>query len=257
MQILESESMRLAAIQMNNTKPPFTDVHFRRAVAYAFDYDGMIDGILNGSVKRNPVPIPSNCPGYPAGIKGYTFDLDKARAELKLAKTAADRTYTIAFSSGQVTLQQQAEVLQNGLRQLGIKTELKVMPWASLQPLFRDPNTAPDFFSTIISTYYPDPHNWIGEMYSSTAWGTFKSAACYKNPDVDRLLATGMRETDPTTRWAAYEQAARIVLEDSPRHFHLQYQMVRAVREGRQRRPVLSGRQRHGTALGQFRVRCG
>ncbi len=107
-------------------------------------------------------------------------------------------------------------MLQNGLRQLGIKTELKVMPWASLQPLFRDPNTAPDFFSTIISTYYPDPHNWIGEMYSSTAWGTFKSAACYKNPDVDRLLATGMRETDPTTRWAAYEQAARIVLEDSP-----------------------------------------
>jgi peptide/nickel transport system substrate-binding protein len=216
LQVLEAESMRLAAIQMNNTKPPFTDVHFRRAVAYAFDYEGMIDGILGGSVVRNPVPIPTNCPGYPTGIKGYTFDLDKARAELKLAKTVADRTYTIAFSSGQITLQQQAEVLQNGLRELGIKTELKVMPWASLQPLFRSPETSPDFFSTIISTYYPDPHNWIGEMYSSAAWGTFKSAAFYKNPEVDRLLATGMRETDQTTRLNAYGEAAKVVLSDSP-----------------------------------------
>jgi peptide/nickel transport system substrate-binding protein len=215
-QVLEAESMRLAAIQMNNAKAPFTDVHFRRAVAYAFDYDGMIDGILGGSVTRNPVPIPSNCPGYPAGIKGYSFDLDKARAELALAKTAPDRVYTIAFSSGQVTLQQQAEVLQSGLRALGIQTELKVMPWAALQPLFRSPETSPDFFSTIISTYYPDPHNWIGEMYSSSSWGTFKSAAYYKNAEVDRLLALGMSSTDPAARWKAYEAAARQVLEDSP-----------------------------------------
>jgi ABC-type transport system substrate-binding protein len=214
--ILEAESMRLAAIQMNNSKSPFDDVHFRRAIAYAFDYDGMISGILHDSVVRNPVPIPNNCPGFPVGVTGYSFDLDKARAELKLAKSVPDRVYQIAFSSGQVTLQQQAEVLQNGLRQLGIKTELKVLPWASLQPLFRSAETSPDFFSTIISTYYPDPHNWIGEMYSSAAWGTFKSAAYYKNPEVDQLLAQGMASTDPEARWKIYAAAARIVLNDSP-----------------------------------------
>ena len=214
--VIEAESMRLASIEMNTTKAPLTDVHFRRAVAYAFDYDGMIDGILGGSVTRNPVPIPSNCPGYPKGIKGYTFDLDKARAELKLSQTVPDRVLSIAFSTGQVTLQQQAEVLQSGLSQIGIRSELKVMPWAALQPLFRSAETSPDFFSTIISTYYPDPHNWIGEMFSSKAWGTFKSSAFYKNPEVDRLLALGMQSTDPPTRWKAYEEAARLVLEDSP-----------------------------------------
>lgn len=216
LQVLESESMRLAAIQMNNTKPPFDDVHFRRAMAYAYDYDGMIDGILSGSVVRNPVPIPSNCFGYPKGVQGYTFDLDKARAELKQAKSVPTRTLTIVFASGQVILQQQAEVLQNGLRQLGLKSELKVMPWASMQPLFRSPETSPDFFSTLISTYYPDPNNWIGEMYSSKAWGTFKSAAFYKNDEVDKLLATGMASTDEATRASVYEKAARLVLDDSP-----------------------------------------
>ena len=214
--VLEAPSMRLAAIQMNNAKPPFDDVHFRRAVAYAFDYDGMIDGILAGSVARNPVPIPFNCPGYPTGIQGYAFDMTKAKEESAKAKSVPDRVYNIVFSSGEITLQQQAEVLQSGLRQLGIRAELKVMPWAALQPLFRDKETSPDFFSTIISTYYPDPHNWIGEMYSSASWGTFKGAAFYKNPEVDRLLALGLTNTDPETRWKAYAEAARLVLDDLP-----------------------------------------
>lgn len=214
--VLEEESMRLALINMNNQKPPFTDPHVRKAIAYAFDYAGMIDGILGGSVTRNPVPIPNNLWGAPKDIVPYTFDLEKAKAEMALATEKPDRVYEIVFSTGQVTLQQQAEILQAGLREIGIETELKVMPWANIQPLFADPETSPDFFSTIVSTYYPDPHNWIGEMYSSENWGVFKSAAYYKNPEVDELLATGMTSTDPDAREEAYSEAARLVLEDSP-----------------------------------------
>ena len=132
---------------------------------------GMISGILHDFGGPQSGANPENCPGFPVGVTGYSFDLDKARAELKLAKSVPDQVYQIAFSSGQVTLQQQAEVLQNGLRQLGIKTELKVLPWASLQPLFRSAETSPDFFSTIIRTYYPDPHNWIGEKCTDRRMG--------------------------------------------------------------------------------------
>ena len=37
-------------------------------------------------------------------------------------------------------------------------------------------------------------------MYSSDNWGVFKSAAYYKNPEVDALLKTGMTSTDPDER---------------------------------------------------------
>jgi peptide/nickel transport system substrate-binding protein len=46
--------------QINNQRAPLTDVHVRRAISYAFDYDGFNKDILGGSVERNPVPIPNN-----------------------------------------------------------------------------------------------------------------------------------------------------------------------------------------------------
>ena len=57
-------------------------MHVRRAIGYAFDYDGFNKDILGGSVERNPVPIPNNLWGVPKDVKGYTYDLDKAKPEL-------------------------------------------------------------------------------------------------------------------------------------------------------------------------------
>ncbi|HYE94426.1 MAG TPA: ABC transporter substrate-binding protein, partial [Terriglobales bacterium] len=38
--IVEAESMRIMMFQLNNQRAPLTDVHVRRAISYAFDYDG-------------------------------------------------------------------------------------------------------------------------------------------------------------------------------------------------------------------------
>ena len=89
--IVEQESMRIKMFQINNQRAPLNDVHVRRAISYAFDYDGFNKDILGGSVERNPVPIPNNMWGVPRDVKGYTYDLDKAKAELAQAKVKVDR----------------------------------------------------------------------------------------------------------------------------------------------------------------------
>ena len=63
--IVEQESMRIMMFQINNQRAPLNDVHVRRAISYAFDYDGFNKDILGGSVERNPVPIPNNLWGVP------------------------------------------------------------------------------------------------------------------------------------------------------------------------------------------------
>src|SRR6185503_3648828 len=75
--IIEQESMRIKIFQINNQRLPLNDVHVRRAISYAFDYDGFNKDILGGSVERNPVPIPNNMWGVPRDVKGYTYDIDK------------------------------------------------------------------------------------------------------------------------------------------------------------------------------------
>ncbi len=213
--IVEQESMRIMMFQINNQRPPFNDVNVRRAISYAFDYDGFNKDILSGSVERNPVPIPNNLWGVPKDVKGYSYDLDKAKQELAKAKAKVDRPITVAYLTGFSQTEQAATVMANGLRKLGLETKLTSELWPTMVDKMKKPETSPDLVVYWISTYYADPHNWIGEMFHSGQWGTFKASCFYKNPRVDELLDVALKSTDRKVREKAYQDAARIVVEEA------------------------------------------
>jgi peptide/nickel transport system substrate-binding protein len=79
----------------------------------------------------------------------------------------------------------------------------------------KKPETSPDLVVYWISTYYADPHNWIGEMFHSGQWGTFKASSFYKNAKVDALLDAALKSTDRKVREKAYQDAARIVVDEA------------------------------------------
>ena len=103
----------------------------------------------------------------------------------------------------------------NGLRKAGIETKLMSELWPTMVERMKKPETSPDLVVYWISTYYADPNNWIGEMFHSSQWGTFKASSFYKNPKVDELLDTALRSTDKKVREKAYQDAARIVVDDA------------------------------------------
>ena len=214
-QVLEAESMRVMMAQFNMTRAPITDVHVRRAINYAFDYDGFNNDILGGLVERNPTPLPNTIWGVPKDVKGYSFDIGKAKAELAQAKVKIDRPIELAFLTGFQQSEQAAQLLQNGLTKAGVQSKVVGYPWPTIVEKFKDPGTTPDVSVYWISTYYADPHNWVGEMFSSSTAGTFKNAAHYKNPKVDELLDKALRSTDQAERAKLYEQATRIVVDDA------------------------------------------
>jgi ABC-type transport system substrate-binding protein len=213
--IVEQESMRIMMFQINNQRAPLTDVHVRRAVNYAFDYDGFIKEILSGSVERNPVPIPNNMWGVPRDVKGYTYDVEKAKQELARAKVKVDRPLTVGYLTGFSQTEQAATVMANGLRKVGIETKIVNDLWPAMVERMKKPETSPDLVVYWISTYYADPHNWIGEMFHSGQWGTFKASCFYKNPGVDELLDVALKSTDRKVREKAYQDAARMVFDDA------------------------------------------
>src|SRR5262247_3559862 len=130
--ILEQESMRIMMFQINNQRPPLNDVDVRRAISYAFDYDGFNKEILGGTVERNPVPIPNNLWGVPRDVKGYTYDVDKAKAELAKAKAKVDRPLTVGYLQGFSQTEQAATVMANGLRKLGLETKMTSEVWPNM-----------------------------------------------------------------------------------------------------------------------------
>ena len=140
--------------------------------------------------------------------------------------------------------------MANGLRKIGIETKMTSELWPAMVERMKKPETSPDLVVYWISTYYADPNNWIGEMFHSGQWGTFKASSFYKNPKVDELLDEALKTTDREVRDKAYQEAARIVVERRRRRLDLQHQVLRPLGQERRGHPLQPHRQRAGDALG-------
>lgn len=215
LKVIRETSMKTFVIKMNTQRPPFNDVHVRRAISYAFDYDGFIKEVMGNMVTRNPGPIPVNLWGSPKDLKGYELNIEKAKKELSLAKEKVTRPLQINCMVGAATIKAAALILQNGLSQLGIKLNIVEDTWPVLIGKARTVETTPDFFPHWVSPYYPDPNNWIGDMYYSANHGSWKASSWYKNPQVDALLGKALTVFDKEERRKLYEEASRLVVDEA------------------------------------------
>lgn len=212
-QIIEQESLRIFLLALNCSKPPMNDAHFRRALAYAFDYDGFIKDIMKGSVSRNPGPIPNTMWGAPPGLRGYSFDLDKARAELQQVALPL-RKITINALAGYSVSEQAAILFQDALRKIGIESAIEVTPWSVALNRLADPDKRADVIPLWKSMFYVDPNNWIGEGFGSRYHGQ-RTLSFYSNPKFDALLDRALALTSRAERQPLYEEMSRIVSDDA------------------------------------------
>lgn len=211
--VQEEESMRIFYSIIHNGRKPFDDIHLRKAISYAFDYDSFNKEILSDSVARNPAPLPNNIWGAPQDVEGYSFDLEKAKEELAQVEGEIPEI-TIGALAGYQQTEQAAALMQNGLNKIGLKTKIVAEPWSVASGKMRDEQQMYDLLFLWRSTYYADPHNWVGEMYSCDQIGA-RNNSWYCNEEVDKLLTEALVETDQDKRAENYAKAARMVTEDA------------------------------------------
>ena len=162
---------------------------------------------------RNPTIIPNNMWGAPKDVKGYTFDLEKAKAELALVKEPL-RPIVIGTLAGFSETEQAASLLQNTLRKIGVEVKIETAPWPTVNSRMQNRDQMYDMVPYWKSTYYADPNNWIGELFASRYTGT-RNISYYKNPEVDKRIERALVSTDQAERQRLNEEAAKIVLEDA------------------------------------------
>ncbi len=209
----EQESMRIFYSIIHSGRAPMNDINFRKALSYAFDYDGFNQNILSGSVARNPVPLPNNMWGSPGDVEGYTYDLEKAKEYL--AKVEGEiPEITLGALAGYGQTEQAAALLQNGLSKIGVKTKIVAEPWPVASGKMRDEEQMYDLLFLWKSTYYADPNNWLGEMYACEQIGA-RNNSWYCNEEVDKLLSEARVSTDQAFRQANYEAANKLLMEDA------------------------------------------
>lgn len=213
------QALRTFVIRMNNAKPPFDNINARKCFAHAFNYDGYIETIMQGTAKRNGAPMPATLWGMPDDLQVYDYDLDKAKEYYDLAVAEGApmdqpiEFYTYAIRELSIVT---AQVFQADLAKIGVDLKIVNSQWANILSMTASPETAPAMWCHWVSAYYVDPENWLGAMYDSKSHGTWKAASYYRNAEVDELLQKARSVADQEGRQAAYAEAIRKIVADSP-----------------------------------------
>jgi len=224
--IEEAENVRLSRepafrtflLRMHNGRPPTNNVHFRRAISWAFPYDMFIDLLLLGAVTRNPGPIPASLWGSPTDLEGYSHNMEKAAEELELAKAdGVDITAPFTFLAlvGFDETEQAAQMLQSELRKLGVTMTIEKALWANASASTNALETSPQIWAHWGSSYLIDPDNWIGQFYSRAALGSQRGSSWYDDAEVQDMIANARSVLDQSQREAIYEEISRAMVDQA------------------------------------------
>ena len=215
---IEGISMVQTYIALNTQVAPWDNVLVRQALAYALNYDGIIQGVWGGGQKMDSVTPPML--GYAPAATQYTYDLEKAKSLLAEAGYPDGLDIEIAvaqeYDLGNLTLQ----VLQADLATIGVNLTITPIEGNALytQHINGDPAKAlPAWFSWMGSDY-PDAYQLLALSYGTRS---LPPASCcnfayYSNPKMDEIIKRVETTLDPEERQAALQEGFDLAYQDEP-----------------------------------------
>jgi peptide/nickel transport system substrate-binding protein len=219
-QLLTEKGSTEFYIKLNTAKPPFDDVNCRLAVTYAFDYDAGIkmvavnDQVSQGSPASGALPV--GMLGALPADQATKKDIAKAKDFLAKCKYKPEDMKVDLSWIGEVPLEERfALLMQANFAELGIKAEVKKVPWALFTEMVTKPENTPSVSQVFVNTMTGDPDTLLYGMYHSSASGTWMSPEYLKDKDVDALLDKG-RTAPEAERAAIYEALNKRLKELAP-----------------------------------------
>lgn len=208
-------------IKMNTTKAPLDDVECRLALANAFDYDAGIKMVaINDSVSQGKPSTGAILVGMlganPAEMANKR-DLEAAKAHLAKCKYKPEDINLELSWIGEVPLEERfALLMQANFAEIGIKSEIKKLPWALFSEQVSKPENTPNISQLFVSSVTGDPDTLLYGMYHSSAKGTWQSPEYLQDAEVDKHLDEGRTATDDAGRAAAYSALNKRLVAIAP-----------------------------------------
>ncbi|HEV7941636.1 MAG TPA: ABC transporter substrate-binding protein [Solirubrobacteraceae bacterium] len=200
----------LLMLEINTKRPPFNDVHVRRAIAYATDVPAIIKALYPGAATEDVTISPASLfadlgtSSQVGEMLGNLpkYDLDLAAAKRELAKSPYPHGFTMkvqALSADTIEVDV-AQIVAADLAKIGIKATVQGIP------LDENSNMYGNKVSVWVNEYYafyPDSEGLIGSLLPPSQIrppGSGLNVAAYRNAEVDKLLPEELETTDPTQR---------------------------------------------------------
>jgi peptide/nickel transport system substrate-binding protein len=222
----------------NNEREPFRDARVRQALTMGIDRQGLIDALMYGHGEVAAGMIPSWSPVDP-GVDPLPFDPDGARQLLQEAgwspgtdgimrREGQPLRFTLLTSEDRLR-QDLAVVIQQQLRQIGADVQVRASEFQTLLQQHRDRDYDAVLTLWSLDSFRVDP----SPLFSCEEAGRIGSPnrAGYCNPDADRLIEAGLRETNDARASDIWGEFSRLLLRDQPITFLAWEEQMAAVHQ--------------------------
>jgi peptide/nickel transport system substrate-binding protein len=208
-------------IKLNNTKPPLDDVHCRKALAFALDYDAIysqrrVSEELVGA-KPSKGPLLESMMGYDPTMPDFARDMEKAKEELAQCKyEPGDHRLEITWIAEVSWEERIALLMQQNWGELGFASDVVRVPWVLFTERVTKPETTPHVGQLNFNARTPDPDAYLYNVYHSSTHGQYAAMEYFDDAEVDRLLDLGRSTIDPAKREEIYKQVVHRIVELQP-----------------------------------------
>ena len=208
-------------IKLNTTKPPLDDVHCRRALSYALDFESIYSQrrITDEFVGAKPAkgPLLETMMGYDPTMPDFARDMTKAKAELAQCKyQPGDHKIEITWIAEVSWEERMALLMQQNWGELGFKSDVVRVPWVLFTERVTKPETTPHIGQLNFNARTPDPDAYLYNVYHSSTHGQYAAMEYFKDDEVDRLLDLGRTTTDQAKRKEIYQQVIHRIVDLRP-----------------------------------------
>jgi peptide/nickel transport system substrate-binding protein len=215
----------------NTRFEPLNNRDFRVAIAYAINKSEIVEKVLFGFGKVAVSPIPSTHWAFTDNVYIYEYNPEKAKEILDMLgyrdidgdgyrefPNGSKLSLEIVYNAGSVIFERSAQLVQEMLRKIGIKADLKPYDEATaLSVVYKDHRFHITFERLFTA---PDPAVAVARLFHSSFTNTTvpytNSGVGYNNPDVDKILDQAATTFDKEARKTLYAQFQRIVTYELP-----------------------------------------
>jgi len=208
LQVIETPSFQNLVALLNTASGPLKDLNVRKAVAKAFDINGIVSA-LGGSVAPAKGVIPQGLIGYSDSLTGTGLDLPGAASLLAASgygPNGKPLTITATIVSGDTDLSLVTTSLKSNLAKLNITLDVQAVQWQAQWDKAKSSDVA-KHQDVFLMYWWPDdadPFSWFISLFHSEKTPNF-NLSYYASKTLDAQI-DGIQALTATNRDQAAAQ---------------------------------------------------
>lgn len=135
---ITSYAYQYMEFNLSDGNDAFQDAAVRIAFDKAIDKQLIVDQLMAGEGQVAVGPMPKYHPYYNDALEGNSYDPNAAKSTLEAANFDFNRTYRLIVPQGNQVREQSALIIQQNLKDIGIKVEIETYDFATLLEMMRN-----------------------------------------------------------------------------------------------------------------------